>query len=497
VPRTGEAPPGTACGRFDGHGPGEGPLRPAAGSADLVSMRQKRRATTPGSAALRAGLVAFLFFLLIVSAPSARTGDGPVLVIEIDGAIGVAAAEQLDKALAEARVRDAAALVIRLDTPGGLVTSTRTMIKAILGAPTPVILWVAPAGARAASAGTYLSYAAHVAAMAPGTHLGAATPIALGAPPGPSREPGREGERPSGDAAERKAVNDATAYLRALAQLRGRDAEWAEAAVERAATLTAEEAAARGVVDLLAGTIEELLAKAHGRTVKMAEGERVLDVADRRLENLEPGLRLRVLQAIADPNIAFVLLLLGVYGILFEFWNPGTFVPGIVGGICLFLALAALSVLPVQTAGVGLLLLGIALMVAEAFTPGIGILGLGGLVAFAAGAFFLFDPAAADFDLRVAWPVVIAATGVSALLLMGVLGAALGARRRRVVYGAEAILGAEGEVVSWENGRGRVRVLGELWAARAARPLPAGTIVRVTGRKGLVLTVEPIREEPS
>lgn len=459
-------------------------------------MRVFRQALGPVSGRLRAGLAALLLVFL-AAVPPARAAPRPVLLIEIDGAIGVATAEFLEKALAEARAREAAALVVRLDTPGGLVTSTRVMIKAILGSPTPVILWVAPAGARAASAGTYLSYAAHVAAMAPGTHLGAATPIALGAPPAPpSREPGREGERPAaGDAAERKVLNDAIAYLRALAQLRGRDAEWAEAAVEKAATLTAEEAAAKGVVDFLAGTVEELLEKADGRLVKMAEGERVLVLRGAPVETLEPGLRLRVLQAIADPNIAFVLLLIGVYGILFEFWNPGTFVPGIVGGIALFLALAALSVLPVQMAGVALLLLGVALMVAEAFTPGIGILGLGGLLAFAAGAFFLFDPAAADFDLRVAWPVVIAATGVSALLLMGVLGAAMGARRRRVVSGAEAMLGAEGEVVAWEDGRGRVRVQGELWEARASRPLSPGTPVRVVERKGLVLGVEPIGEE--
>ncbi len=443
--------------------------------------------------------VAVLLGLLLGLAgrSAAREPAGPVLLIEIDGAIGVAAAEFLDEALAQARARDAAALVLRLDTPGGLVTSTRVMIKAILGSPTPVILWVAPAGARAASAGTYLSYAAHVAAMAPGTHLGAATPIALGAPPGPSREPGRDGEgAPTGDAAERKVLNDAIAYLRSLAQLRGRDAEWAEAAVEKAATLTAEEAAARNVVDFLAGTVEELLDKADGRRVAMAEGERVLGLRGRPVETLDPGLRLRVLQAIADPNIAFVLLLIGVYGILFEFWNPGSFVPGIVGGISLLLALAALSVLPVQMAGVGLLLLGIALMVAEAFTPGLGILGIGGLAAFAAGAFFLFDPAAADFDLRVAWPVLIAATGVSALLLVGVLGAAMGARRRRVVSGAEAMLGAEGEVVAWNGREGRVRVLGELWTARAARPLEPGTPVKVTERRGLVLGVEPIEGRP-
>lgn len=458
-------------------------------------MRHQRHACGPASGRLSARLAALLLLLLAAALP-ARADSGPVLVIEIDGAIGVASAELLDKALAEARAREARALVIRLDTPGGLVTSTRVMIKAILGSPTPVLLWVAPAGARAASAGTYLSYAAHVAAMAPGTHLGAATPIPLGAPPAPPREPGREGERPpAGDAAERKVLNDAIAYLRALAQLRGRDAEWAEAAVRDAATLTAEEAARRGVVDLLAGTLEDLLDKAHGRSVKMAEGERVLELRGAAVETLEPGLRLRVLQAIADPNIAFILLLLGVYGILFEFWNPGTFVPGIVGGIALFLALAALSVLPVQMAGVALLVLGIALMVAEAFTPGIGILGLGGLVAFAAGAFFLFDPAAADFDLRVAWPVVIAATGVSALLLVGVLGAAMGARRRPVASGAEAMLGAEGEVVAWHGREGRVRVQGELWAARAAHPLRPGTPVRVKERKGLVLGVEPIGEE--
>ncbi len=432
--------------------------------------------------------------LLLVAAWPVRAGQGPVLAIEIEGAIGVAAAEQLERAIAEAKERAAAALLIRLDTPGGLVTSTRTMIKAILGSPVPVILWVAPAGARAASAGTYLSYAAHVAAMAPGTHLGAATPIALGGPPGRPSEPDRD--RPAGpDAAERKVLSDAVAYIRSLAQLRGRDAEWAEKAVTEAATLTAEEAASRGVVDFLAASIEEVLEKAHGRTVRMAVGEQQLDVAGRPVETLDPGFRLRVLQAIADPNIAFILLLVGVYGILFEFWNPGTFVPGIVGGIALLTALAALSVLPVQMAGVALLLLGIALMVAEAFTPGVGILGIGGLAAFVAGSLLLFDPAAADFDLRVALPVVVAATAVSALLLMGVLGAAMRARGRKVMSGAEAMLGAEGRVETWEDGQGRVRVMGELWDARAARRLAPGTPVRVIGRKGLLLTVEPITED--
>lgn len=438
-----------------------------------------------------------LAFLVVLTAPvlALRAAERPVLVIEIDGAIGVAAAEQLDRALAEAAAREAAALVLRLDTPGGLVASTRVMIKAILASKTPVILWVAPAGARAASAGTYLSYAAHVAAMAPGTHLGAATPIALGPPPVRPPEPGSEPPA-TDDVAEMKALNDAVAYLRSLAQLRERNAEWAEAAVREAATLTAEEAAAKGVVDFLAASLAELLARSDGRVVRMAEGERRLELADRPIESSDPGLRLRILQAIADPNIAFLLLLVGVYGIVFEFWNPGTFVPGILGGISLFLALAALSVLPVQMAGVALLLLGVALLVAEAFAPGFGILGLGGLVAFAAGALFLFDPAAADFDLRVGLPIVIAATAVSGVLLVGVLGAAIGARRRRVVSGAEAMVGAEGEVVEFAGERGRVRVMGEVWEARARQPLAPGTPVRVVARKGLVVSVEPLGEKP-
>lgn len=459
-------------------------------------MRVLRHAAASFARPAVRGLLALLF-ALIAPIPVAPAVEGPVLVIEIEGAIGVAAAEQLERALAEAAAREAAALVLRLDTPGGLVTSTRVMIKAILASKTPVILWVAPAGARAASAGTYLNYAAHVAAMAPGTHLGAATPIALGGPPSPSREPGRDGEDgPAGGAAERKVLNDAIAYLRSLAQLRSRNAEWAEAAVREAATLTAEEAAAEGVVDFLAGTIEELLAKADGRKVALPEGERALSLRGRPVETFDPGLRLRVLQAIADPNIAFILLLIGVYGILFEFWNPGTFVPGILGGISLFLALAALSVLPVQMAGVALLLLGVALLVAEAFAPGFGILGLGGLVAFAAGALFLFDPAAADFDLRVGLPIVIAATAVSGVLLVGVLGAAMGARRRKVVSGAEAMVGAEGEVVEFAGERGRVRVMGEVWEARSRRPLAPGTPVRVVARRGLVLNVEPLGEKP-
>jgi membrane-bound serine protease (ClpP class) len=458
----------------------------------------------PGGAPSAAGWLARLCAILLVGvaafSPTTR-GQGPdagqVLLVDIKGAIGFVSVAHLAKALERAQKEDATALIVRLDTPGGLLSSTREMIQAILASRVPVVVYVAPSGARAASAGTYLAYAAHVAAMAPGTHMGAATPIAMGVPglpgsPPPGKPSGTDkpAEPDPAAAASRKSVNDAVAYIRTLAQLRNRNAEWAEKAVRDAATLTASDALKEKVIDVLAGDVDQLLAAIDGRSVTTAAGAVKLATKGRRVVEHKGDWKMEVMAVITDPNIAFILLLLGVYGILFEFWHPGAVAPGVIGGISLIVALTALSVLPLNYGGLALLLLGIALMLAEAFTPGFGLVGLGGIVAFVLGALFLFDPGETDIRIAVAWPLIAGAAAVSAAFFFGIAGVALRARRRPVRTGAEEMIGSVGEVVSWNAGGGDVRVLGELWAAKSQARLATGQRVRVTGRDGLTLLVQ-------
>ncbi len=431
---------------------------------------------------------------------SGRAEPAPVVVVDVKGAIGVGTVHLIDEAFAQARAARAGLIVLRLDTPGGLVTATRDIIQAILASPVPVAVFVAPSGARAASAGTYISYAAHLAAMAPGTHLGAATPVQMGAPAiSPQPEKPKEGEGAGGGAMERKITNDAVAYLRSLAQMRGRNADWAEKAVREAATLTAEEAERERVVDLLATSVADLLDRVDSRRVRTSDGEHVLATRHARLVVVEQGWKARVLAVLTDPNVAFILLMIGVYGIIFEFMSPGHVAPGVVGAICLVVGLMALSVLPLNLAGVALLVAGLAMMVAEVFVAGFGVLGVGGAAAFLLGGLFLFDPAGADIDLSVAWPVLIAAVATNALLLFGLVGMIMRVRRRKVVTGAEQMIGLEGEVLDWQageqGGRGRIRVHGEIWSARANQPLGAGTRVRVDRRDGLTLHVGRIGEK--
>jgi membrane-bound serine protease (ClpP class) len=442
------------------------------------------------------GLAAFRALVLTLGICAAAPGAaqtppaGRVLVVDISGAIGVATARQLSRAIDLAKKESATAILIRLDTPGGLVSATRDIVRDLIAAPVPIIVYVAPSGARAASAGTFIVYASHLAAMAPGTNLGAATPIQMGGFPGaPQPKEDKKGSEPS--AAENKAVNDVVAFLRSLAQLRGRDLDFADKAVREAATLTADEARKQGVVEIVAGSVDDILAQADGRVVTVGGQQRTLSTRNAAVVTVEPDWRTKLLGVIADPNIAFILLLVGVYGLLFEFWNPGVFFPGVLGGICLLLALIALSVLPVQYGALGLLLLGIALMLGEAFTPGIGALGLGGLAAFLVGAFFLFEPEGSTIDFGVSIPIIIGAAIASAGLSFAVLGAAMKARRRPAATGAEGMIGSRGRVVDWQADRGDVRVHGEIWSARSDKELKSGDSVRVTRREGLTLIVEP------
>lgn len=428
------------------------------------------------------------------------------IVIDVDGVIGPATSAYVEGAIADAHARGALLLVLRMDTPGGLDTSMRAIVKAINASSIPVVGYVAPSGARAASAGTYILYACHVSAMAPGTNLGAATPVKIGGLPGgdtpekakPAGSPGEPDSAPAkpaatGDAMENKLVNDAVAYIRSLAQMRGRNAQWAEQAVREAASLPAEEAVQLGVVDLLARDLNELLAKLDGRTVKLAGGEVVLATAGLTRVELAPDWHSRLLSIVSNPNVAYVLMLLGIYGLIYEFSNPGTVLPGVAGAVSLVLALYAFALLPVNFAGVALILLGLALMVGEAFVPSFGALGVGGVAAFVVGSLILIDTEAPGFGLSI--PLVLSLAAVSALLLIFVIGMAIRARRRPVVSGAEGLLGARGRALSGFPGAGSVRLHGEVWSARSEVPIAAGRAVQVSGREGLVLSVTPITNQ--
>jgi membrane-bound serine protease (ClpP class) len=443
-------------------------------------------------------VLAGLLIALGAPFPGTARAQDRVLMAEVSGTIGVATVRQVSRAIDQARDTKAVVLIMRLDTPGGLVTSTRDLIQLIIASPVPIVVYVSPSGAHAASAGTFLTYAAHVAAMAPGTSIGAATPVQIGGVPGlpqprqtdPAKdEPNVPATKPR-TAAEQKAMNDVVALLRSLAQLRGRNAEWAEKAIREAGTLTATEARNEGVVEIVAGSVEDLLAQLEGRRVVAGGAEITLATRNAKVELIAPDARTRFLSVISNPNVAFLLLMIGFYGIILEFWHPGTFVPGVIGGISLILALVALSALPVNYGALGLLVLGLALMIGEAFTPGIGVLGIGGLLAFVAGAYFLFEGAGSDIDIAVSLPLILGMAALTAGLTFGVGAFALKARRRAPEMGAEQLIGAKASVVDWEDSRGHVRLEGEIWSARSVSPIrPAGT-VRVVGREGLTLIVE-------
>ncbi len=417
-------------------------------------------------------VVIVVFFLLLLALPA--RAEAPAALLNVEGPIGPAVAEYVAGGIGEAEAAGTPLVILRLDTPGGLDRSMRAINAAILGAAVPVACWVGPAGARAASAGTFILYACPVAAMAPGTHLGAATPVAMG------------GEM--GDAMAAKAVNDTVATIRGLAELRGRNADWAEKAVREGATLTAPKAVAAGVVEVMAPDLDALMAALDGRRVVVAGRTVTLATAGLAVKARDADLRTRLLAALGSPEVAYLLLLVGAYGILFELMNPGTLVAGILGTVSLLLALYALNLLPVNYSGFGLLLLGLSLMTAEAFVPSFGILGLGGAVAFALGSLMLFDTGVPGFALSVS--VVTGATIASALLLAIGLAAAVRSRRGRPTTGGEALVGAIGEVVAWHGGSGRIRVRGELWNARAPQAFMPGERVRVAARDGLTLDVE-------
>ncbi|MFC0252534.1 NfeD family protein [Massilia consociata] len=499
------------------------PPSPSPGTTTRDRARAWVGALLPGT--LLASVLASLLAALLAaswplpgSAAPAASSTAAVGLLTIDGAIGPASADHVVRGIARSAQQGHQLVILQMDTPGGLDTSMRTVIKAILASPVPVAAYVAPSGARAASAGTYLLYASHIAAMAPGTNLGAATPVEVGlAPPQPESRPGpgpapggqaprREpdgagkdkpgagtGGQEPGSAMARKGINDAAAYLRGLAQLRGRNADWAERAVRESVSLTAEEALQQDVIEFVAADVPALLAQLDGRTVKVLGQERHLATRGAHLVETMPDWRTNVLGAITNPSVALLLMTIGIYGLVFEFMNPGAVAPGVIGGICLLLGLYALQLLPVSYAGLALIVLGLAFMGMEAFLPSFGMLGLGGIVAFVAGALMLIDTEVPGYGIP---PGLVGTLAVaSALLLFGTVRLAMKTRKRPVTSGAAGLVGATCTVqaVADKDGHaGWVQVEGELWRVTSRLPLRPLQTVRVVGRNGLTLEVVPV-----
>jgi len=435
---------------------------------------------------------------------------GSISLLTVHDAIGPATSDYIVRGIEAAESSNAALVILELDTPGGLDSSMRDIIQAILGADVPVVTFVSPPGARAASAGTYILYASHVAAMAEATNTGAATPVSIGGsspiggapdsgtddeatPPGDAQDdddaaPAERAPQP-GSASERKAVNDAVAYIRSLAEQRGRNAEWAERAVRSGVSISAADALQNNVIDIVAADLPDLLRQLDGWEVTVNGRTHTIATQGLAIERVEPGWRTKLLAVISNPTVAYMLMLIGIYGLLFEGYNPGAIVPGVVGSISLLLALFAFQVLPVDYAGLALILLGVILMVAEFLVPSFGALGIGGIAAFVFGSVILIDTDVPGFGIS--RTLIASIATVAALLLLALIWLAMQARARPIVSGAEQLAQSLGEALDDFQGEGAVWAHGERWRAVSREPVRKGQKVRILRIEGLVLHVEP------
>lgn len=455
-----------------------------------------------------------LWFGLLVLFAHAETGDdspaaGAIWVIEIDGAIGPATTDYVVRSFEKAQASEASLIVIKMNTPGGLDNAMRDIIQAILASPVPVASWVSPQGARAASAGTYILYASHFAAMAEATTLGAATPVQIGGPSSPSppdsptpapspespeddnqKEDKSPTDQQGGTAMERKMVNDAAAYIRGLAELRGRNAEWAEKAVREAASLSASEALEKNVINFIAKDIDDLIAQLDGASTEIDGDPVELILAGKPVHNEAPDWRTELLTTLTNPNLVLILGMIGIYGIILEFYNPGSMIPGTVGIICLLLAGYSLQLLPVNYAGLGLIIVGIALMIGEAMVPSFGVMGIGGTIAFIMGGILLFDTDIEAFQISI--PVIAAVGVVAAVLIIATINLALKIRHKEVTTGVDVLVGQTGEALTDIEDTGQVRIGGEIWYANASQPVSKGDKVRVVSVDALKVSVEKL-----
>ena len=450
--------------------------------------------------------------------PQLTASNGEVRLVDLNGPVGPASVDLIIRTIETANKNNNDAVILRMNTPGGLDKAMRDLVQVILASDVPVITYVAPNGARAASAGTYIAYASHIAAMAPATNIGSSTPVSIapqGLPTAPGRQPpspsggGPDGEAesdqnagdgntepsaaPPADAMGRKVVNDAVAYLQSLAELRGRNIEWAEKTAREGANIRASEALEMNVIDLIAPNLGSLLKQAHGRTVKVKSGQHTLNTEGAAVVVVETDWRHDLLETITDPSIAYGLLIIGIYALILEFYNPGLIIPSVVGIIFILLGAYGLQLLPVNYAGVALVLVGVILMIIEVVTPTLGILGVGGLVAFVLGSMIMFDSDVPGVELPIS---IIAAFAVATgLTIFFVVGMAMRARSQKVVTGTEAMIGAPAEALNVFDVshdklyHGRVRAFGEIWQARSQQPIDAGDKVQVDAIDGLILDV--------
>ncbi len=438
-----------------------------------------------------AWLLLLLGTTLALSGPNAEEGAAAeVWMVDFDGALGPATGDLIIRSIADAQAAGARAIIIQMDTPGGLDKAMRDVVKAILSADIVVITYVHPDGARAASAGTYIAYASHIAAMSPATNIGSSTPVSIAPTPSiPSTQDGDQDKPPPQDAMMKKVVNDAVAYLQGLAELRGRNIEWAEETVREGTNLRASVALEKNIIDLIAKDVPTLLAELDGREVKLPNRTVTLDVASARVVLVETDWRHELLEVITDPSIAYGLLIFGIYGLILEFYNPGMIFPAVVGVICLLLGAYGLQMLPVNYAGLALMAVGIGMMLGEAFTPTMGVLGVAGVIAFVIGSIILMDTQQPGYEVPLS--IIAAFTVTSAGLSLFTIGAAMRMRNQVALTGKEAMVGKQAEALEDFERQGWVRAFGETWLAESAKPVKKQAIVKIVAVEGLILKVQP------